>query len=402
MTIPRRARLSAVVPLVSALLAGVSPLSVEAQSASPPPQTLPGLDTFSLPSSRPTAQPTPEPLTPPPTSTPTPVATATPRPASTPVARPTPRVAPVPTPRVTPTPVPRVAPTPNPTPRAVATPTPTPTSAPTPSAGPPSVAVAPSPVATPTPPAVGEAAQPSSDGWGGWIAAGAGLVALIVGIVWWRRRTTVAGAPVEEMPVVSAAAGEMPPPPAMAMRQADAAPAMLAPAADPVPAARAHVAIMLQPRRAGLNLLSATVEAELLLRNEGATPAVAIRVGAVLTGAAPGSPGDVGPLFAQPIARPATPPFALAPGEERRVRLVVALPRAEILPLDAGGRAMFVPVVAVNVLYDAGGVQGQTAQAFAVGVERVDSAKLAPLWLDQPARTFDAIGVRPYAAGVVR
>jgi hypothetical protein len=158
----------------------------------------------------------------------------------------------------------------------------------------------------------------------------------------------------------------------------------------------------LQPRRAGLNLLSATVEAELLIRNDGDAPAVAVRVGALLMGAAAGPPGDVGPLFAQPVGRPVTPPFMLAPREERRVRLVVALSRADIQPLHAGERAMFVPVVAVNVLYDAGGIQGQTAQAFAVGVERVDSAKLAPLWLDQPARMFDAIGVRAYASGVVQ
>ena len=180
-----------------------------------------------------------------------------------------------------------------------------------------------------------------------------------------------------------------------------AEPAMFEPA--PVIASeRAQVTMALYPRRAGLNLLSATVEAELLVRNEGIAPAAAIRVGALLMGAASGPPGDVSSWFAQPIGRPVTPPFGLAPGEERRVRLVVALARAEIPPLQAGGRAMFVPVVAVNVLYDAGGMPGQIAQAFAVGVERVDSAKLAPLWLDQPARMFDAIGSRPYAAGVVR
>lgn len=170
--------------------------------------------------------------------------------------------------------------------------------------------------------------------------------------------------------------------------------------------------MVLQPRRAGLNLLSATVEAELVVRNEGPMPASAIRIGAALIGAATGPPGDVAPLFAQPVVRPITPPFALAPGEERRVRLVVARPRADIEPLQAGGRAMFVPVVAVNLLYDAGGVdaggveaggvEGQTAQAFAVGVERVDSAKLAPLWLDQPPRMYDAIGTRPYAVAIAR
>lgn len=175
---------------------------------------------------------------------------------------------------------------------------------------------------------------------------------------------------------------------------------MLDPA--PVPAERATLALSLAPRRAGLNLLSATVEAELTVRNHGTVPAQAIRIGAVLTGATPGQGGEVASLFAQPVGRPATPPFALAPGEERKVRLVVALPRADMQPLEAGGRALIVPVVAVNVLYDAGGMDGQSANAFAIGIERVDSAKLAPFWLDQPARMYDGLGIRPYGAAIAR
>ncbi len=160
--------------------------------------------------------------------------------------------------------------------------------------------------------------------------------------------------------------------------------------------------LALHPRRAGLNLLSATVETELVVRNDGTAAAQAIRIGAVLTGATPGQGGEVASLFAQPIGRPATPAFALAPGEERRVRLVVALARTEIRPLEAGGRALIVPVVAVNVLYETGGADGQTANAFAVGIERVDSAKLAPFWLDQPARMYEGLGVRPYGAALIR
>jgi len=166
---------------------------------------------------------------------------------------------------------------------------------------------------------------------------------------------------------------------------------------------RARLSIALRPRRAGLNLLSATVEAELTVRNDGAAAAGGIRIGAALVGASPGQGGDVGALFAQPVGRPAAPPFALAPGEERRVRLVVALPRAEIQPIEAGGRSMFVPVVAVNVVYEAAdGAQGQSARAFALGVERVDSAKLAPFWLDQPARMHEQLGVRDYGAAIER
>jgi hypothetical protein len=227
------------------------------------------------------------------------------------------------------------------------------------------------------------------------------LAALAAGAIWWRRRRTT---DVAELGSVGRASNvtETPVPgaPPVAVPQSEAEPSSATPAA--VQADRARITMALQPRRAGLNLLSATVEAELLLRNDGHAPAVAVRVGALLMGAAAGPPGDVGPLFAQPVGRPVTPPFMLAPGEERRVRLVVALSRADIQPLHAGDRAMFVPVVAVNVLYDAGGLQGQTAQAFAVGIERVDSAKLAPLWLDQPARMFDAIGARAYASGVVQ
>jgi hypothetical protein len=174
---------------------------------------------------------------------------------------------------------------------------------------------------------------------------------------------------------------------------------MLAP--EP-PVDRARLTLVLHPRRAGLNLLSATVEAELEVRNLGTVPATAIRVGVALTGAGPGQEGDVAAVFATPVGRTAVPPFALAPGEMRRVRIVAALPRTEIRPLEAGGRAMFVPVVAVNLLYDAGGSEGQSAAAFAVGVERVDSAKLVPFWFDQPARMYDALGVRPYAVAVER
>ncbi len=400
MTIPRRAQSGAIALLVAGLLAGVSPLSVAAQTtSSPPPQTIPGLDGFSLPSSRPTPQTTPVPdVTPAPTPAPTPSPTVAPTPRATPT--PTER----PTPRAT-APSVRVTPTPTPTPRVTPAPERSVTAAPTPTATPPAmatpVAAEPSPVAAPTTPVQDEAKPVASGGGGGWLAAGAALATLVAGLVWWRRRRAIDDTVIEDLGVApEAEAASQPAQVSRPAALAAAAPAMLDPL--PVPGERARVTMTLHPRRAGLNLLSATVEAELLLRNEGIAPAAAIRVGALLMGAAAGPPGDVGPLFAQPVGRPVTPPFALAPGEERRVRLVVARSRSEIEPLEAGGRPMFVPVVAINVLYDAGGMQGQTAQAYAVGVERVDSAKLSPLWLDQPARMFDAIGSRAYAAGVVR
>jgi hypothetical protein len=65
----------------------------------------------------------------------------------------------------------------------------------------------------------------------------------------------------------------------------------------------------------------------------------------------------------------------------------------------AAGRPMFVPVLAID-LRGAGGLQ--VAQGFAVGVERVDSAKLAPFWLDVPDRAYAEVAARPHGAALVR
>ncbi|WP_295560783.1 hypothetical protein [uncultured Sphingomonas sp.] len=359
------------------------------------PQTLPGLDNFSLPPSQPTPTPSP---------TPAPVIAPLPTPTASPRATPTPRVTPraTPTPRVTATPTPRAtaSPTPAATPAAIAVPTPIPTPTATSTASPaPVEAATPSPASATVP-----ATAPDSGSNYGWLIGLAVVLGLGgAGAWWWRRRRADAAdesaAPIAPVPV--------PKPQPVRPRTPAASPASPptpVPAPTPAPVGdRGRLSLSLHPRRAGLNLLSATVEAELVVRNDGSAPAQAIRIGAALIGATPGQGDEIAPVFDQPVVRPATPPFALGPGEERRIRLVVAQARADIVPLTAGGRTLFVPVVAVNALYDAGaGIAGQSARGFAVGVERVDSAKLAPFWLDQPARMHEQLAVRPYGAGVER
>ncbi len=188
-------------------------------------------------------------------------------------------------------------------------------------------------------------------------------------------------------------------PPAAAAAE-PAAPRFLEPRA---PArARARLSVELRPLRAGLNLLSATAECQIVVTNTGVEPASGIRIHASLLTAHAGQDADLAAINAAPVTRPATAPFALAAGESRVVRTVSAIPRDAIHGMTAANRPMFVPIVAVNILYDSGDGPAQNARAWAIGVERVDSAKLAPFWLDAPARMYDNIAARPHAVAVDR
>ena len=200
-------------------------------------------------------------------------------------------------------------------------------------------------------------------------------------------------------PVAPATSAAIPAIPATA---ASAAPKFLEPRAKtppPPPAVpRARVTCDLRPLRAGLNLLSATVECELVVTNTGTAPAEAIRAGVALLTAHADQDMDLAQFNAAPVVRPVAPPFALAPGETRTIRTVTAIAREAIRTMTAANRPMFVPVVAANILYATAGDDAQTARAWVVGIERTDSAKLAPFWLDGPAKMFTTVAAKPHAA----
>ena len=174
-----------------------------------------------------------------------------------------------------------------------------------------------------------------------------------------------------------------------------------APAAPAQP--RAWIELELRARRAGVNLVTATADVEVLVRNRGAVEARNIRLDARLTSARADQDAELGQIFAQAGGRLAATPFALAPGDERVVRALVTLPRDNINVLTAADRPMFVPVVTLSVRYVPGEVaagEGQTARAFALGIERAGAAKLGPFWLDGPARMFETVTARPHALAI--
>lgn len=328
----------AIVMRILLLSATAAPMTAAAQTAEPPPAVpVPAAPAIVLPTPTPTPSPTPSP-------TPTPAPTATPAPVATPpVARPTPAA----TPTVTPTPLPESTPT-------IAPPAP--------------IVPAQSPVATASP-ATPARAEPVD--WTPWLLGGAGLALLALLWVRYRRDAT-------------------PEPPAAAPRSEPLPPAPPPLRAGPV--GGAWLTIELRPVRAGLNMITAVADCEVTIANEGAAPAEAIRAALTLV-AAQGV--DDAPGEGEPIAKPVVPAFSLAPGESRTFRGVAAAALADLPPMRAGGREMLVPLVHVHVEHrDADGAEHRTTQGFVIGVERVDSPKLAPFWMDSP-RMIEQVAARP-------
>ncbi|WP_343545363.1 hypothetical protein [Sphingomonas paucimobilis] len=362
-----------------------------------------GLEGFSLTPRVTTPQQSAPPVPTPPTPRLVLPGQATPEPTPTPKATPTPRPAPraAPTPAPSPTPAALPVPEPSPTPEPPATRLPDPESTPV-NRGDPAMdgmTISNDQSATPaiaapgtTAPEQGETDRRTLPFWP--LLAGTGIAALIIGI-WLGRRS---GNRPRALPAPPPRAAEPAAPDlaaAPAPRPAAVPVATPRPAAPPPPALPpepSFLNIEARPLRVGLNMLSATIEAEITVRNTGATPIGRVAVDLRLLSAHAELDGQLIELAHQPQGRPIVPPFALAPGESRTVRGVSALPREAIHVIDAAGRPMFVPILAAAAHTD----WGVARCTYAVGLERSDSVKLSPIWLDQPGKMYDQVAARPH------
>jgi hypothetical protein len=355
----------------------MAPLAAAAQSNSTAPQTRPGLDNFNLP-----PKPSPTPAPPPsgpivaPLSRPTPTPAPAPTPsASTPVAPP-PVAATVPTPAAGATPT-RNAVRPSAAPSAVATPTPEASATPVPTAS-----ATPEPVAVPTP-----ADQPASGlSRDAMIAIGVGAVALLGALFFLFGRRRRRDEDQVDEPVGQPHAVEAPD-----ELQLDT----LLTGLLTVPSLPAHrrvhedaeprIEIVLIPRRAGTNLMSAAVDYRVLVRNSGQADARDIRFGIYMLSASARQAADLQMIFAAEIATPVVPPFALAVGAEIELSGMAMMPRENINVMTIEGKPWFVPVLAMKAEYRWGenvGAPGVATAAHMIGIDRGQGAKMAPFRLD--------------------
>jgi hypothetical protein len=78
------------------------------------------------------------------------------------------------------------------------------------------------------------------------------------------------------------------------------------------------------------------------------------------------------------------------------------MPKEMLSTMTVQGRVLFVPVLAINLLYDRDGEAGQTAASFVIGIDRGEGAKMAPFRLDAGPRMQADVTTLPYTVAVRR
>ena len=154
---------------------------------------------------------------------------------------------------------------------------------------------------------------------------------------------------------------------------------------------RPQIEIGFQPLRCIVEEQGVTFEFELELFNSGNAPARDILIEANAFNASPTQDEDIRAFFGNR-------------GQGERVPVILPLQRISIRPqfgmsleqirvLEAGGRRVFVPLIAFNAVYGWGGGVGQTAAAYLLGRD-TKGEKLAPFRLDLGPRVFRGLGAR--------
>lgn len=209
------------------------------------------------------------------------------------------------------------------------------------------------------------------------------------GFLFWRRqhgREAFAGGPRVDAFVA--------PPPAAAPPRAAPKPPQPTPA--PVPGGvvstrlRPWLDITFTPLRCVVEEREVTLEFELSLLNSGSTTALEVLLEASLFNAGPTQDQDIGTFFENPVGQ-GQRIAALQPLKSFSLRPQLTIPIEQLRVLEAGGRRLFVPLIAFNILYGWSSGKGQTSAAFMVGRD-TNAEKLAPLRLDLGRRIFRGLG----------
>jgi hypothetical protein len=222
-------------------------------------------------------------------------------------------------------------------------------------------------------------AAPSETGTPYWyLALPAAALALLGAVVVHRRRRSAAEPIAEPAPAAAA------PPPAK-------------PRPDPVP--RPWLEIGFKADRAAFTDSEAEIAFELEISNKGGSPARNLRIDVKLFNAGAEQDKEIGAFF-RTAGRETTKLKlpGVAAGVSGMIQGTVGMKREDMRAMRLDERLLFIPVLAVNILYDWGeGRTGQTSKSYVIGRElQTPSEKMGAFRVDQGPRVWRTVGQRPH------
>jgi len=227
------------------------------------------------------------------------------------------------------------------------------------------------------------------------------LLALVLGasggVLLWRRRSREAFAGAQDIATL-VAPEPAPTPRAAAPKSPTATPDPPKPVGIVSSRLRPWVDLAFAPIGCVVDDDRVAIEFEIQLSNNGSAPARDILVEASLFNAGANQEQDIGAFFTRPLGQGERIEL-MAPLQQVSIRTSLVAPRQNMQIFELGGRKVFVPLAAFNVLYRLPSGGGQTSLAYMLGRE-TKSEKLGPLRADLGPRTFTGLGIRPLPIGV--
>jgi hypothetical protein len=177
--------------------------------------------------------------------------------------------------------------------------------------------------------------------------------------------------------------------------------AIVAPRAlRPDPTQRPWIELSLKVERASATLAETVVNFELEIANIGKSPATNLRIDVKMFNAGAEQDKEIGAFF-RTAGRESTKLNLPGIGAESTgvISGQVAMPRDEMRAMVLEEKYLFVPVIAVNALYDWGeGRTGQSSKSYVVGRElQQPSEKMGAFRVDQGPRIWRTIGQRQHS-----
>ena len=175
-------------------------------------------------------------------------------------------------------------------------------------------------------------------------------------------------------------------PPAAAPRQPSSTPGLVSSRLRP------WLDVIFQPLRCIVENDQVHFEFEVELVNSGTASARDVLIEASMINASPTQDEDLAKFFGNPVGLGERIP-AIPPLKRVSLRPKLTVPLNQVRVLDAGGRKVFVPLLAFNALYDWGRGEGQTSAAYLVGRD-TKGERMSPFRLDLGPRVFRGVGAR--------